>query len=566
MNMFSILSKRSPNKVFAGCVLGAASGIVYSLLIPLLNSALLVDENHYQLVKSVPVTFLGLEIANAPIAAIFILACLTIVLCRTISQVTLSNVAMSAASNLRTGLYDAVANAPVGALEKLGQARLTSTLTNDIPRIVAGAQALPEVLVSSVTLFGMLGFLLYLNASVFWFVLECIAFGAVTYKLPLYFGKRYFMRAGSSSDALLQAITGLVRGIKELKLNDAKRRAFFDTDLLANEQALLRAQQSGNTIMNIANNYGDMISFFSIGAIAFVFVNYHAVSSAELVGVTMALLYITGPISIILNMAPQISIAHVSLARVQALMAELPGEHFAPPLAPPAWEVLSLRQVTYQHRSTDDTPGFGIGPVDLAFRKGEITFIVGGNGSGKSTLCKLLTLHYPASSGSILFGTHEVDAQTINTFRQDISAIYSDYHLFDRIHGNDVDPAQVEHHLRALKLDKKVSYEHGRFSTLNLSDGQRRRLALVAAFIEDKEVYLFDEWAADQDPTFKHAFYHDILPSLKARGKVVIAITHDDRYFHVADRVVVMAEGKVQEVRVQTAEQAAQALETVDCL
>lgn len=551
--MFSALSRNAPNKVFFSILLGAFSGVVYSMLIPLLTSALQAGDAHLEVVSAAPFRLFKVDIANAPIALLFGVACLLIVACRTLSQVTLTGVAMNAASELRTNLYNRIAQAPVAALERIGSARLVNTINSDVPRVIMGAQAVPELLVSSVTVIGMLSFLLYLNADVFWFVLKCIFLGAVTYQIPLIFGKRYFVRGGRSADLLQKSVDGLIRGIKELKLNDAKRRAYFESDLLVNETALLDAHKAGNIVMTLANSYGDMICFFAIGAITFIFVNYHAITGEQMIGVTMALLYITGPISAILNRIPHLAMARVAFNRVMALLAELPDEDMAPPGPPKSWQTLRLRQVCYQHHATDDTQGFQVGPLDLEFNKGEVTFIVGGNGSGKSTLCKLITLHYPSTSGQIYFGDTLIDSDTINTFRQDISAIYSDYFLFDRVLGKRVEQADVDHYLAVLKLDKKVQYKDGAFSTLALSDGQRRRMALVTAFIEDKELYLFDEWAADQDPSFKNAFYNEILPSLKARGKAVLVITHDDRYFHLADKVITMADGMVQEVTLQAA-------------
>jgi len=70
-------------------------------------------------------------------------------------------------------------------------------------------------------------------------------------------------------------------------------------------------------------------------------------------------------------------------------------------------------------------------------------------------------------------------------------------------------------------------------------------LALLVSLVEDKELYLFDEWAADQDPEFRDVFYNKLLPELKSRGKLVIVISHDDRYFHKADQIVKLEQGAV---------------------
>jgi putative ATP-binding cassette transporter len=106
-------------------------------------------------------------------------------------------------------------------------------------------------------------------------------------------------------------------------------------------------------------------------------------------------------------------------------------------------------------------------------------------------------------------------------------------------------PEVIAQYLRLLQLEDKVQIEAGRFSTLSLSDGQRKRLALLVCFLEDKDIYLFDEWAADQDPLFKEIFYYRILADLKRENKVVVVISHDERYFQVADKVLVMEHGRL---------------------
>jgi putative ATP-binding cassette transporter len=105
---------------------------------------------------------------------------------------------------------------------------------------------------------------------------------------------------------------------------------------------------------------------------------------------------------------------------------------------------------------------------------------------------------------------------------------------------------KAREYLVKLQLNHKLDVKEGVLSTTQLSQGQRKRLALLTAFLEDRSIYLFDEWAADQDPTFKQTFYDSLLPELKARGKTVIVISHDDRYYDVADRLIKLEDGKLE--------------------
>ncbi|MBB1060449.1 cyclic peptide export ABC transporter [Marilutibacter spongiae] len=547
MNMFGAFSAKAPNRMFAALLLGAIAGIAYAGIIPLVLAAL-ADPGAFPGVRDNKAYVLGWEISNFGFAASFLGLCVLILLARTASQVILIRLSLDVSTDMRRRLYERVSSAPIAELEKVGMPRLVAAITSDVPMVVAGARLLPDLFTNMVTLVGMLGYLLYLNAPVFWFVMGCIGFGVVTYQVPALIARRYLVRARNHLDGLHESIRGLVHGAKELKLNDARREDYFRRVLAEAEHRVRDDGKTGQTVMRIAQNYGDLITFFVIGATAFVFVNYHAISRPELVGVIMALLYVTGPIAILLNFIPQIMMARIALRKLNALFARIPEEAVARDVAPRRdWQAMRFEGVGYRYLDDAGEAGFEIGPLDLEIRKGEITFIVGGNGSGKSTLAKLVTMHYQRLDGEVRFDDEVLGPANIAGFRQGVSAIFSDYFLFDRVLGREGAELkdEVDSHLVALGLAGKVEYRDGRFTTLALSDGQKRRLALVAAYLEDAELYLFDEWAADQDPAFKAFFYNAILPGLKERGKAVVVISHDDRYFDVADQLVVMEDGRI---------------------
>ncbi|MGE0969412.1 cyclic peptide export ABC transporter [Klebsiella sp. WOUb02] len=194
----------------------------------------------------------------------------------------------------------------------------------------------------------------------------------------------------------------------------------------------------------------------------------------------------------------------------------------------------------------EDGERFTLGPLDMRFSPGELVFIVGGNGSGKTTLANLLVGLYPPDSGAIVLNGRAVADDQQEGYRQLFSAVFNDFFLFDDVaFVHERTAEQVNHLLQLLKLQHKVRFAEGRFSTTALSQGQRKRLALLQAWLEERPLYLFDEWAADQDPEFKAVFYLELLPMLKAEGKTIIAITHDDRYFHLADRIIKLESGRI---------------------
>lgn len=133
-------------------------------------------------------------------------------------------------------------------------------------------------------------------------------------------------------------------------------------------------------------------------------------------------------------------------------------------------------------------------------------------------------------------------------YRQQFSVVFSDFYLFDRLLGLDDfnRDRQTQDYLEQLHLEHKVKINNGAFSTTALSQGQRKRLALLTAYLEDRAIYVFDEWASDQDPAFKKIFYMQLLPELRSRGKAIVVVSHDDRYFDQADRIVKLDYGKVE--------------------
>jgi len=245
---------------------------------------------------------------------------------------------------------------------------------------------------------------------------------------------------------------------------------------------------------------------------------------------------------------PRANLAKVAGARIDEITQQLEHSESDAASAPvQQLESVVLEGVChrYYHEGADDL--FTLGPVDLAFIPGQITYLIGGNGSGKTSLAKLLVGLYRPEEGCLLLNGDAVDDTNRDRYRQNFSAIFSDFHLF----GQMLEAASAEldakgnELLKKLHLQHKVQVRDGAFTTRDLSQGQRKRLALAVTYLEDRPFVVFDEWAADQDPIFKEFFYRELLPELRALGKTVLVISHDDRYFHLADRLVRMENGQV---------------------
>lgn len=274
-------------------------------------------------------------------------------------------------------------------------------------------------------------------------------------------------------------------------------------------------------------------------------------NNAALIGYTLALLYLIAPLQVIMNVLPQLGRANIALRTVSEMgftIGSIRPEEFsgAAPVRK-SWQTLELGSVTHNYKRESDSENFLLGPINLVLEAGKIIFITGGNGSGKTTLIKLIVGLYMPEQGQIELDGQPVTNSNVEWYRQHFSVIFSDYFLFDQLlatESKNMD-TKAEQYLERLMLSHKVKVAHGKLSTTELSQGQRKRLALLSAYMEDRPIYVFDEWAADQDPYYKSTFYLQFLPELKARNKTVLVVSHDDRYYHVADRLIKLEEGQI---------------------
>jgi putative ATP-binding cassette transporter len=301
-----------------------------------------------------------------------------------------------------------------------------------------------------------------------------------------------------------------------------------------------------------ADTFGAILFFVIIGLAIALHSLWYGTDKTVLGGFVLVMLYLRGPLETLSNALPAISNAQVALRRIVELREKFssPEPHLLVddrPASSDRMECIELRNVCYEFAATADSPAFWLGPLDLTIERGDIVFIVGENGSGKTTLFKLMLGLYTPLSGQILWNGEPVSPERRDDYRQLFTTVFADYFLFDELPGADQPPAeQVNAYLHRLKLAHKVGIRDGRFTTTDLSTGQRKRLALINAWLERRPVLLFDEWAADQDPVFRRLFYTTLLPELKAAGKTVIAISHDDRYFDIADHIVHMENGRIR--------------------
>lgn len=362
-----------------------------------------------------------------------------------------------------------------------------------------------------------------------------------------------FVGVREQRNELMGHYRALTDGIAELKLHAPRRAAFLRDALNRALRGIEALTFEGQSLYTLANGYRQAMFMLAAAPIVFAapFLDLDRVAAT---GAVLALFYLRGPMDAVMSAFPTIARADVALRSYRRVLAALPAEQEDDgderatddaSVAPfDSVEEIALRRVRDVYSGPE---GFAIGPIDLMIRAGEILFIAGGNGSGKTTLAKVIAGLYEPSDGSVSIDGMTIDARNRDRYRQLISGVFARFHLFRQLFGVDLleSAGRAREWLQRLDLHREVRIEGGRFSTLDLSTGQRKRMALLVSMIDDRPICLFDEWAAEQDPPYREEFYTRILPELKARGKVVVVITHDDRYFDTGDHLVRMERGQI---------------------
>jgi putative pyoverdin transport system ATP-binding/permease protein len=460
------------------------------------------------------------------------------------AQYLLTKVTIDTLLGLRMAFCREITSAPLAVLEHLGSARLTAAFTENMPAISNALVQLPNVVLYAIVAGGSIVYMGWLSWQALILILAAGAVFLVSYRFVNNRAQKEFGKAFVHYRAVLKGFRELIDGAKELKLHRGRRQAHLATAIGAPLDGLARHRVKSSFLYGAAEAWSTTGMFFAIAMVLMFAQGKREVGT----GFVVALLYLMPFIQGILSTMPAFSQAEMAIKSVQELIGKLAQSSDVAVLDVPGaspWRRIALNDVSYRYDSGDPESSFRIGPMDFSVAPGEVIFVTGGNGSGKTTFIKVLAgLYYP-QEGAILVDGALVTADGIDLYRQRFSSVFFDFHLFDQFYGlSDIDEKAASY-LKHLRLDHKVRVDDGKLSTTNLSQGQRKRLALLTAYLEDRPIYIFDEWAADQDLEFREFFYYEIIPGLKRRNKTVIVISHDERYFHLADRVVKLELGQI---------------------
>lgn len=447
----------------------------------------------------------------------------------------------------RRRMAEAVLNADLLDVERVGTTRIEASMARETRAISETQTVLVVGAQSALTMLFTLGYIASISTAAFLVTGGFIALAALVHRARAGAARANAQAAMGAENRLFDRIRDLLDGFAAVRLNEPRERALAAA---IRREAEAAAAHGAAVRLDAARQFvgGQVGLFLLIGAMVFIVPALTHSYSDVVVKLTTSVLFMVGPIGLLAQAAPVMAQANAAAAAILTLEGELAGLGAEPaqnPSSTTPFRRIALEGAAFAYPARAGEPAFAVGPLDFTLDRGETVFLTGGNGAGKSTFLRLFTgLHRP-QAGRLAVDGAPIAPQDIQSHRDRIAAVFGDFHLPRRLRGlGAVDPAEAQALLQLVELDHVTAFAGDRFTRVDLSSGQRRRLMLVAALLQDRPALALDEFAADLDPAFRRRFYGEILDRLKARGLGILAATHDERYFAAADRRVHLADGR----------------------
>ncbi|EFO9448460.1 multidrug ABC transporter permease/ATP-binding protein [Campylobacter lari] len=437
------------------------------------------------------------------------------------------------------------------------KAKILASLNNDVRSISFGLLKLPEFIQSSVLIICTSAYIAYLSLEIFFLCLVwiiCVFLVDNFLMSKVYF---YFKNARENDDALQKNYQNILQGHKELTLNSLRAKYYYENEFEKNALKKKKSSTMGNILHILSNNWSNSAMLALVGVEFYMALNYKFASLQSATTIALSILFLRAPLGAMIGSFPTLMMAKIALDKILNLNLENYTHEFKIGQSSKAWQKLYFKNVSFAYNEK-----FALKPINLELKKGECVFLIGKNGSGKSTFSMILAGLFTDFKGDIFLDNEKITKKNIYEYRSLVSAIFSDFHLFEHILEDDkFSKEDLVYWLEILELNEKVEFIENTFNTIKLSAGQKKRLAMLNALLEKRDILILDEWAADQDPMFRKFFYTKLLPLLKQKGITIFAITHDDVYFDMADRILLAQNGQICELKGDIKELAKNAVE-----
>ncbi|MBF0311943.1 MAG: cyclic peptide export ABC transporter [Oligoflexia bacterium] len=528
-------SSLHPLEYFNLIAMGLLSGIFNSLIIFFITNILLSNQSNY---------FALICFGSVFVAYIYL---------RKKIESQLVKIAHNTSFEVRNKIIQKILASKYYYFEKTKKETIHTTLNNDAEVIGTSANTAIVIFTNIVSVLFIFAYLSTISFVATMIILITIILISLIYYGVNQIARNHWENARDSQNVFIRLVDGLIYGIKDIILHSNKKME-YQKDIYSACQRYKNEKIGAS--LKFVNTYivGESLILIVLGLIISILPLYFSeFTGKNLISFVVIFLYLTGPIGTVLYNIPEITQIRISWRRIRKLISDLNNinqhcaivtlekhDTTAEIVGVKKIDRLDVNNLCFKYEN-DESP-FGIGPINFNLHAGEALFITGGNGSGKTTLLKTILGLYPIITGEVKINGSAVTDGSLGEY---FSGVFSDFHLFHKLYAGPSNDDEAADILKKLELDHKVSMSDNRYSTLGLSRGESKRLALFQCLLSDRSVYFFDEWAADQDPRFKKIFYHQIIPMIKKKGKIILVITHDDNYFHTADKIIKLVQGKI---------------------
>ncbi|MCP1659432.1 multidrug ABC transporter permease/ATP-binding protein [Neisseria perflava] len=474
----------------------------------------------------------------------------------TLSQIQLSKLGHQFVFEMRTQLLKRIMDSQAAQIQLTGKPKLLASLSNDIRSISMAFTRLPEFVQGVLFSVGCSLYLIWLSPKLFVVTAVILLIMVLVSNMVVKRVFQSFRKMRGYEDELYAHYETSLDGHKELTLNRYRAERFYHEDFSTAAQNNRNWAIRADSLHALAINWGNVSMLAAVGIIFYLATYHQWASLADAATITMTVLFMRSPLSQAIGAFPMLMNSQVGLNALNDLgLAEYQSGFHSDTALPDNWQTIRLENVTYDYPAQGGQQ-FALQPVNLTLKRHETVFLIGANGSGKSTLSMILAGLYQPSGGKIFVDDIEITEQNRDAYRRLFASVFTDFHLFDKLidgMGADAADDMIAQWLEHLHMSEKVKREQNRILNNKLSQGQKKRLALLAAAAENRSMLILDEWAADQDPQFRRIFYEELLPLLKAQGYTVFAISHDDKYFNHAERILSMKQGVLSEYNAEDA-------------
>ena len=556
MELFKLLQKKSKFFYLYLALLGLINGVWASALLLFINNKIAGEPLPF-----IPeydwMVYVGLIIVSFTVARYF--------------QAYMIRLTYGLGNELNLAIFNKLRFSTYQEFEKLGEDKVRTAMTD-----VSTLQKFPQSFIESFN-----AAIMVVIGVAYLFIINTIGASLILFALIILASVYYFRsmsiekdldKARDLANVYQDNVNDFLRGYKEMKMSTKRSDIIFNNYLKEN-----RGKVKDLTILALTKHLVNELManyawYLGIGMILFVLPAAIVISKDANVTFMVTLLYLLGPVNVVVGSIHDFTAMKVAVNRLKRFNKVINASeninlgHGDMTDFNTEFESIRFENVTFEYRNEEKGEVFKLKPLNLTIEKGESIFITGGNGSGKSTFIQLLTGLYLPISGNIYLNGHKITKENYPYYRDQISAIFTDNYLFSENY-NDFDYAKLSDKLETLvakmRLQDIFKYdkENGKVKT-KLSKGQQKRVALIYSLLEQKDVLILDEWAAEQDPVFREYFYRTLVPELKEMGKTLVAVTHDDVYFDCAERILKFNFGSIIEDTKYKAKQTDSLLET----